>query len=86
MDCKHIPYISVNQYIDDSVVFLCIGEGEEILNAIRNFPSCDCVIVDNIQEKCHKDHLNNNLYSVVKTYIIFEKDANNDTLFKLKYS
>ena len=32
MDCKHIPYISVNQYIKDSNVFLCIGEGEEILN------------------------------------------------------
>lgn len=86
MDCKHIPYISVNQYTTDSNVFLCIGEGEEILNAIRNFPSCDCVIVENIQEQCHKDHLVNNLYSVIKAYIIFESDQNNATLFKLKYS
>lgn len=86
MDCKHIPYISVNQYVENSVVFLCIGEGEKILNAIRNFPSCDCVIVQNIQEQCYTDHLKNNLYNVVKAYIIFNKDENNATIFKLKYT
>lgn len=85
MDCKHTPYTSVNQYTD-AEVFLVRGEGNEILEILEKFPTCDCICRDNIKESNTELHLKQYPYNICTVYVIFSNDSSNATLFKLRYS
>jgi len=84
MDCKHIPYTSVNQYTN-GIVFYVSGTGEEILTVLEYFPTAICISVHNIKQINAVQYLETHPSDIAEVYIIFNNEEEKATLFKLKY-